>query len=257
MSGFNIVAIPADIVYIYDGSLAAFFCCVHESIYKKELPLAIAAEKEVQPSLYTHKFIDVDFEKAKKVRVSVRRNISPRALEIVETVFLCHHSDKEIALLNFLITAFRVGPKAPFMLGEASVAKVLDMEKHIGGEAHLLKGFIRFADYGNMLAATISPKNFVLPLLAMHFIGRFPEENFMIYDKTHKAALIYQDKKIEITTVEEITFQQENETELHYQALWKQFYKTIGIKERLNPKCRMTLMPKRYWENMVEMKEFL
>ena len=257
MSGYKIIATHKDIVYVYDGSLAGFFCCVHESIYEKEFPISIVNEKEIQPTLYEQKYIDTNPEKAVKVRNSINKNISTRTLELTEITFLCHHEDKEIALLSFLLTAFRLGAKTPYMMGKAEVAKVVDMEKHIGGEAHLLKGFIRFADYGNILGATISPKNFVLPLLAEHFINRFPEENFIIYDKTHKAALVYQDKSVEITAVEEIEFQQESETELHYQALWKQFYKTIGIAERLNPKCRMTLMPKRYWENMLEMREFL
>ena len=257
MSGYKIVVTPTDLVYVYDGSLAGFFTCVHESIYKKELPLSIVNEKEIQPTLYTQKYIDTEFEKAAKVRTSIEKNISKRALELTEITFLCHHDDKEIALLEFLITAFRIGYKAPLMLGEATVSRILDMEKHILGEAHLLKGFIRFADYGSILGSVISPKNFVLPLLAEHFISRFPEENIIIYDNIHKAALVYQDKNAEITAVEQIEFQQESETELHYQALWKQFYKTIGIAERLNPKCRMTHMPKRYWENMLEMREFL
>jgi len=257
MPCYKIIANPMDIFYVYDGSLAGFFTCVHESIYKKELPLSIVNERDMQPALYAQKYIETDFEKAAKVRNSIEKNISQRALELTETTFLCHHENKEIALLEFLITAFRLGAKAPNMMGETVVAKVLDMEKHIGGEAHLLKGFIRFADYGSILGATISPKNFVLPLLANHFINRFPEENFIIYDNIHKSALIYQDKNVEITAVEEIEFQQESESELHYQSLWKQFYKTIGIAERINPKCRMTHMPKRYWENMVEMKEFL
>ena len=257
MSGYKIIVTPTDKVYVYDGSLVGFFTCVHESIYARELPLSIFNEKEIQPTLYIQKYIDTNFDKAAKVRTSIQKNISQRTLDLVETTFLCHHEDKEIALLAFLITAFRVGSKAPYMMGEAEVAKVLGMEKHILGEAHLLSGFIRFADYGNILVAVISPKNFVLPIIASHFINRFPEENFIIYDNVHKAALVYQDKSVEITAVEEIEFQQESATELHYQALWKQFYKTIGIAERLNPKCRMTHMPKRYWENMLEMREFL
>jgi hypothetical protein len=29
----------------------------------------------------------------------------------------------------------------------------------------------------------------------------------------------------------------------------------VAIEGRENPRCRMTHMPKRYWENMVEMQE--
>ena len=257
MPGYKILVSPADVVYVYDGSLAGFLCAVRESFYAKEMPVNIVSIAAHEPSLYEERFIETNVEHARAVRESIENKISKRALELTDHVFLAHHEDRELKLLKFLITAFRVGPEAPFMLGEETVAEVLSMERHMLGERHLLLGFIRFKDYGSMLSAVISPKNFVLPLLAEHFIGRFPNENFMIYDKTYKAALIYQDKKLEITAVEEIEFDSESETELYYQDLWKRFYKTIGIKERLNPGCRMSHMPKRYWENMIEMREFL
>ena len=37
-----------------------------------------------------------------------------------------------------------------------------------------------------------------------------------------------------------------------YRLLWKRFYDTIAIRERENPRCRMTHMPKRYWNTMTE-----
>jgi len=245
-----------NVVYVYDGSFAGFLCCVHESFYTKELPSDIVSVGRYEPSLYEQKLIRTDETKAIKVQKSISK-ISTRTLSITQHVFLCHHDKKDLKLLLFLIVAFREGSKTALMLGKAEVSAVLDMERHLLGERHLLSGFIRFADYGDMLCAIISPKNFVLPLLGEHFVRRFPNENFMIYDKTNKAALIYQDKKLEITAVEEVEFADESEEELKYQALWKNFYKTIGIKERLNPRCRMSHMPKRYWENMVEMREFL
>ena len=257
MSCYKIVINPTDVVYVYDGSLAGFFVCVHESFYSKELPLSIVSTSNEEPSLYRRKLIDSDKIKAQAVRASILKNVSKRALELVEHVFLCHHNNRELKLLKFLAAAFRSGSKITSMLGVAEVADVLAMERHMLGERHLLLGFIRFKDYGDILGAVISPKNFVLPLLAQHFIDRFPNENFIIYDKTYSAALIYQHKKLEITAVSEISFAEEPEKELHYQDLWKNFYKTIGIKERLNPRCRMSHMPKRYWGNMVEMQEYL
>jgi len=256
MPGYKIVVTPIDVIYVYDGSLAGFLCCVHESFYAKELPINIVNASEHEPSLYEQRYIATDGDKARAVRKSIGK-ISLRTLELTDHVFLCHHADKELKLLKFLITAFRVGANAPLMLGKAEVAEVLAMERHMLGERHLLLGFIRFKDYEDMLSAVISPKNFVLPLLAEHFVGRYPNENFMIYDKTYKAALIYQDKKLEITAVEEIEFKEESAEEIHYQDLWKRFYKTIGIEERLNPRCRMSHMPKRYWANMTEMREYL
>ena len=46
-----------------------------------------------------------------------------------------------------------------------------------------------------------------------------------------------------------------SENEKEYRRLWKQFYDTVEIKERHNERCRMTLMPKRYWKYLTEFQE--
>ena len=40
--------------------------------------------------------------------------------------------------------------------------------------------------------------------------------------------------------------------ELDFRRLWRQFYDTVAIEGRYNPRCRMTHMPKRYWAHMTE-----
>lgn len=43
--------------------------------------------------------------------------------------------------------------------------------------------------------------------------------------------------------------------EAEYQALWKRFYQTIGIRARYNPTVRRTNCPKRYWACMTELQD--
>ena len=71
-------------------------------------------------------------------------------------------------------------------------------------------------------------------------------------------ALVYRSHWAEI--VYDISFElpAASAEEERYRELWKSFYDTIAIKERYNPRCRMTMMPKRYWGHMTEfsMNEF-
>lgn len=251
------LAKAADVIYIYDGSLPGFFCCVHECVYSGEIPAEIFVESSAQPSLFAQKHIQTCELKAKKVEISIGKKISPRATEVVQRVFLSCLEAKELALLHFLLLGYQEGGKAPYMLGHNHVKTVLQAEKHLMGEVHLLKGFVRFADYGNVLGASISPKNFVLPFLQSHFVQRYCEENFIIYDKTHKAALIYENRKSRIVPLSGICFDEISQKEQQYQSMWKRFYNTIAIEERTNHKCRQSHMPKRYWENMLEVKDLL
>ena len=251
------LASPSDIRYVYDGGLAGFFCCVYESVYSKQIPADIVIESDIQPSMFCEKYVETDIEKAEKVRNSVKEKISPNALVLIENVFLSCMEQKELAMLRFLLMAYRKGAEVLTMLGHPDVVVLLKAQRHLLHEAHLLTGFVRFSDYDGKLVSTITPKNFILPFIANHFINRFYNEEFMIFDKTHKAALIYQNHKRSIIQLNNMELFETTETEKFYQSLWKQFYKTIAIEERYNPKCRMTNMPKRYWENMTEMKDLL
>jgi probable DNA metabolism protein len=250
------LARPTNTIYLYDGSFEGFLCCVFVSVREKELPLNILPETAA-PTLFETRFILSDAEKAEGVRASIPKKISPRAWELVTTVFCSCLADKELHLIKFLLKGYREGGKICNMLGDEVVAPLLAAERRLLGEAHLLKGFVRFADAGGALVAAITPKNYVLPFIARHFTLRFPREQFMIFDKTHKAALIHQNGEAEIISVDDVDFPEISEEEARYQELWKRFYNTIAIKGRENPRCRMTHMPKRYWQNMLEVSDLV
>lgn len=245
------------IVYVYDGTLHGLYCCVHASVYNNELPMGIYDASAGVPSLFEQRHIITDYKKASSVRASIYKKLSLRVIELCETVFLSCMEEKEINILRFVLRAYDEGASIAFMMGDGEIAKILKAEKHTLGEGHLLLGFIRFCDYGGMLVSTISPKNQVLPLLVNHFTVRYRNENFLIYDKTHKMALIYENKNYSIVKLEDVRFNDPPPEEKQYEELWKQFYKTISIEARENPRCRMTHMPKRYWENMLEVKSEL
>ena len=242
-----------DSIYIYDGTFNGFLCCVFQSVYSGRLPVDIVSEEQI--SLYETREIETDAEKADRVLKSIPKKISPDALRLVEAVFLSCLPQKELLILKFLLRGYREGGRILTMLGDPDVAPLMKAERHLLREAHLLKGFIRFVDYGGALAGTITPKNFVLPFIARHFALRYDNEDFLIFDKTHKAALVHQNRRAEIISVENIEFPPVSEDEARYQALWKCFYDTVAIEARTNHRCRMTNMPKRYWENMIEMRD--
>ncbi len=255
MPGRKPLAVPGDTAYRYDGSLSGLYTCVHACVYSGRLPLEIQSGASDTPTLLPAQVVLTDEEKARRVRDALERKVSPRARELVENVFLSCLPDKEIRILHFLLLAFEEGRSALTMLGHPDVEPLLTAEKRMLHEAHLLTGFIRFSDYGGSLLATIRPKNFALPYLAPHFIDRFSQENFMIYDRTHGAALVHEPGRSEIVRVEGVVPPEASEEERKYRALWKRFYDTIAIQARINPRCRMSHMPKRYWTEMTEMQD--
>lgn len=240
------------IVYRYDGSFNGLLCCVFESYTRRETPADIRCDEE--PMLYPPYEVPTDAEHAQRVYTSLSR-ISK---EVQDTVYLCFLScaqEKELLIYNYIGLCYKHGNKVLGMLTDDTVHAIHKAVRFVLNESHLIVEFLRFAEREGNLVSTVAPKNFVLPLLSEHFCDRFPEENFLIYDKTHGMALVYHPYKAQIIPVENLLLPPQDTAEREYSKLWKQYYKAIAIESRYNPKCRMNHMPKRYWAYMTEFED--
>lgn len=247
-----------DVVYRYDGSWTGFLCCVFESVYQREIPFDILPFEEPAATLFLEKSIEADQQQAHRVQASFRKKMGGEAPEVISGAFLSGQKGKEIAILRFLLLGYQLGAPVLGMHGHADVAPVLHMQRNVASEAHHLTGFVRFQDYGDFLGATIDPKNYVLPLLRQHFCDRFPEERFVIFDRTHTAALLYQPYRAQYLQLNEAPiFPEPSAGEAQFTAMWKQFCKSVSIKQRENPKLQRQMCSKRHWRNMPEMADLL
>lgn len=245
-----------DVIYWYDGSFEGFLCCVFNSFEQHEVPWDIWPYNTRQTALYPGEDIPTDQEKAQRVYKSIREKLGSYVHYLVMTGFLNGNEGKEIRLLRFLRLVYAQGPQAAAASGRKEVADVIDLGRQVSHEACHYKEFIRFEEREGMLGAVISPKHYVLPLLRSHFCDRFPEENFIIYDNCHYVALVWRDKTISYTNFEGgYLLNSPEQNEASYQRLWKKFYEAVSIKERENLKLRQQHCPKRFWDNMVELKE--
>jgi len=244
-----------DIAYLYDGSFEGLLCCVYESYYQKELPSMIFHHEEAQETLFPVKEILTDATRAQKVEQSIAQSISKEALRLVRTCYFSCMENREMTILHFLRMGYKIGGRVTNMLAHDVVRTITKSAQNVGGEAHFYREFLRFSEYNGTLVAIIEPKNFVLPMTAPHYCDRFPSEQFLIYDKTHKVAFVYQNGKKDLIPLEHLEVPEADAEEKMYRALWKQFYNTIAIEGRINPKRRMGNMPKRYWSQLTEFME--
>lgn len=242
----------SNVAYIYDGSFDGLMNCVYESFKSHEIPHSIINTNEGQLTLFERKFIETDIQRAIRVKNNISSKCGKSLMRFIQRAYLTCLGDKEKKIIIMVHLGFKYGEKSLKMLDNRVVNALHKAVGYLGKESHLLREFIRFSIYDSVMIAQITPKNFVLPFLAPHFVDRFPEETFLIYDTTHKAALVYEDKHLEIKDIEEFRLAAPQKEEIKYRRLWKSFYYTIGIKSRENPKCRMSHMPKRYWQNLTE-----
>lgn len=242
-----------NLIYLYDGSFDGLLCCIFESYRNREIPGMIVPEYEFeQEVLWRIRMVETDGDHAERVMNKLSDTLGKDGMWLIRTAFLYGSGGKENAILHFCRLGLKNGREAVRMLGKEPVAVLYDMEKAVLNEAHLLKGFIRFSDYHGVLAATIEPKHYALPLLKRHFTTRYPEEHFLIFDRTHKMALVYRPHESRIIPLDDFVPPDVSLTERQFRRLWQEYYDAIEIKPRQNPRCRMTHMPKRFWGCMTE-----
>jgi len=249
------VSYRTDIAYLYDGSFDGLLCCIYESYYKKELPSLIFSHSEEQATLFPVKEIETDIFSASKVEDSIINSISWEAFRLVRLCYFSKMENREVTILNFLRLGYKIGAPVTNMLADDTVSTITKTARNVSSESHFYKEFLRFSDYNGALVAIIEPKNFVLPMIVDHYCDRFPSEQFLIYDETHRYALAYRNGESAIFPLENLEVPEACEKEEKYRALWKQFYNTIAIEGRINPKLRMGNMPKRYWKHLTEFQD--
>ena len=243
-----------EMIYTYDSSFEGFLCCIFDSYANKEVLTAITDDEDSAPILFPVRAIQTDSGHAGRVLRKLHK-LSPYGEELVRRGFLTCMEDREIRLYRLVVKLLREGPGFLRNFSDETLHPVAKAVQHLNSEAHLLKGFVRFSELGGVLGGEIAPKNRVLPLLRSHFCARYLNESFFLYDRTHKEALFYAGGRAVIRPLEEFQMAPPDETEAKYRLLWKRFYDTIAIRERENPRCRMSNMPKRYWGTMTEFQD--
>ena len=148
--------------------------------------------------------------------------------------------------------------------GDPDVLALSRIWKRVDWERLRMLQFVRFqkAADGTFFAA-FEPQHNALPLTVAHFKDRFADQRWLIYDMKRRYGFYY-----DLHTVEEVTFDQDtpaahlvtgmlNESlmdkdEKLFQQLWKTYFKSITIRERLNPRKHKQDMPVRYWKYITE-----
>lgn len=246
----------ADVVYSYDGSFPGFLCCVFTAIARGELPFGIWPPERQQPTFYPVVPIATEPDHARRVLRAYRRLAGATGQRLLATAFLACVPDKERDLLRFCHLVFAEGGRALSLLGHPAVAAVYAMDRAVGREAEHWKGFLRFSEADGMLGAVMHPAHIVLPLLEGHFCSRFPEERFLIWDAAHDLALLYQDHRPALLRLAApLDMPAPDAAEQQWQALWRQFYRTLGIDARRNEALRASLCPRRFWPDMTELRD--
>lgn len=247
-------------IYTCENTFEAMMTCIYDAWAGKlgHKNIKLQLEPIVQKELFCdYVYVPADAEKAEKVVRSIQRKISFQAYEQVYMAAMSYEEGKLDTIYRFLLFGFAYGKAVTEMLAAEPVMEILRLKRKVGNETHFFREFVRFhCVEGNVYVSHIEPKCNVVGMVAEHFSDRMPSEYWMIIDDNRRIAAVHpKDEPFYLTELSDEETKRLRGTEKQkdiYTDLWCEFFETIGIEERKNPRCQRTMMPLWYRKHMTE-----
>lgn len=251
-------------IFLCENSIDGIFTAIYQAWSSGFGHANVKIEEKCEKDNYTNielfsEYICVhtDYEKAIKVSRSIKKKISEEAYEMICRVALSNYQGKGDLIYRFLILGFHVGGSIVNHLSNEVVNRMFKIDRFVGNEVHHLLGFVRFSQQeNNILTSVIHPKNNVLTLIVPHFADRLPLEKFAIIDKNRNTCALHLPQKpwILVDAFDADSMGEEFNLDRYdeYKDLWKIFFDSIAIKERINPKLQRNNIPLRFRDDMAE-----
>ena len=241
-------------IYIYDGTWDCFLTAIHHFYYDHQTVTNIESALSYSPNLIDeYREILVDSFKAKAVEQGILNKISYDSLDNIIRCFFSEIEGRELWILNYIKLGFKIGSKIDSMLGNQTVLDVLQPARKVKFECHRMLGLLRFELLeSNIYYAKLQPDHNIITFISPHFKERFADQNWVIHDTKRNIAALYNTKRMLISYMDLTNIPNLHTDELKFQALWKNYFKHIAIKSRINPKLQKQFIPKRYWKHLTE-----
>ncbi len=251
------------IVFVYDKTFDGLLTVVFDAYFRKTFPDTLLGEGEPFPLFYDDEFtVLTDESKAARVWKALENKLSNTALSLITMCWLSELPEIDILLFRYIRKAIDAPKTIELNFGDPDILALTKVWRQVGHERHRIAQFARFqkSSDGTYFAA-FEPAYNVLSLTIRHFKDRFCDMRWLIYDVKRQYGYYY-----DLKTVEEVTFETKeahlvsgmldeslmHEDEKLFQDMWKAYFKSIAIKERINPKLHKQNMPVRYWKYLTE-----
>jgi probable DNA metabolism protein len=244
------------IIYIYDGSYQGLLSAIYIGLKNRIIPVRIIKKDNYRNDLFYDKIVIESSEKnAAILSDKIKAHISSESLRYV---FHAYHSELEKIedyIYRYILMGFKYGDNINNNLAEKYVREVQEAAKKVRRQSHRYKGLIRFREAaGGKFYAAVEPDYNILISIAPHFKSRLSTQDWIIHDKLRENAVIYSSEDNEWLLIDlKADFEPDlSDEENNIQNLWKSFFASVSVTNRLNPKLQRQLMPKKYWKHLIE-----
>ena len=251
------------IIFVYDKTFEGLLTAVFDAYSRRTFPDLLVTEGEPFPLFYDEAIrIYTDDRKAERVWKGLEKKISKSSLSGLTVTWLSELPEVDLLLFRYIRKAIDASATIEFNLGDPAILETAKIWKKVNNERLRVMQFFRFqkAADGTFFAA-VKPVYNVLPLTLPHLKDRFADQCWLLYDLKREYGYYY-----DLKEATEVRFEEKeahllsgllgeelmDADEKLFQQMWKTYFKSIAIKERLNPKLHRQHMPARFWKYMPE-----
>lgn len=249
-------------VYVCNDTITGIFSAIYDAWKTRPVAeeVSVVLKNAIEQELFCEYIQVVESEK-KTIAVEnlIKKHLGYEAYWDIYHAVLSNDSEKGDAILGMMLEARNIENSKKIMqyLTHPKVRKVFELSRKVANEAHYYKEFVRFRELANgILFSQIEPKGQILVCLGDHFANRFPLENWMIYDKTHKMFLVHREQRNWVLAVDEELNEEMAENisanEAMYAKLWMGFFASVSIAERESYERQRQHLPIYFRTNMTE-----
>lgn len=253
------------VTYYYDKSFDGLLTAVFESFERRQVPDEIRGPGESAASLWSEPIrIVSDPAKADRVWHALIKNISDTH---ANRLFRIHYSGIEeidLPLFRLIRKIFLQGSGIIENFADPDVLAIRKADRRVSREAERVAQFMRFQKTADQVYfAACGPDYDVVPMVLGHFRDRFADQHWMVYDMRRKKGYYFDGRAIQWVTLKsdkidscgDVEAGVLSEDEILFQRLWKQYFRSICIDQRLNLKLHRQKVPKKYWKYLTEKKQ--
>lgn len=250
------------LVFCYDKSFEGLLTAVFDAYDRREFPERLIVEGRPEP-MFTDSVHHVitDRERAERVWKGLRRKVERNISHMLMCLWLSEEEGADELLMRYLFKVFDSPRGVYYNFADDDILEAKKIAHKVTQEGHRLIQFVRFRKAADgTYFAPISPRYNSLPLAVSHFRERFSDQKWIIYDMKRGYGYSYDLERVREISIEfregmqngTLPGEMADGSEELYSRMWKEYYNTLAIEERLNPSLRRRNMPVVYWKYMTE-----
>ena len=259
---FQLLVLPV-LIFFYDKTFDGLLTAIFDAYSRRTFPDRLLQVGEPAPLFADETYTVVtDPTRAERVRHGLMRKLPAEATTMIPRAWLSEQLAVDELLFRYIRKAFDATESIALNFADPDVLAVRNLSLKVSREAHMLKQFVRFSKTADGLyVAPVRPVYNALPLVVPHFTDRFADQPWMIYDIRRRYGYHY-DLRItrEVTLSADTALRSRLDPDLlaadeqRFQALWRSYFRSLTIRERLNPRKQRQDMPVRFWPHLTEMQ---